>query len=120
MTGCMMAIPTIWIWKITTCVLSLKCVEIKRPACGAGDSIKPGVERSGTPGGVNNNYEPAKAGGSAVDRRAVMLVTYTWRTVACTLSPAFAGFHFFLDSFLGFRCTPPQALCCRLLRRLMH
>jgi hypothetical protein len=24
----------------------------------------------------------------------------------------------FVDSFLGFRCAPPQALCLRLLRRL--
>ena len=31
------------------------------PACGAGDSIKPGVERSGTPGiGNNKTSQPAK------------------------------------------------------------
>src|SRR6266446_3571309 len=37
--------------------------------------------------------------------------------------PAVARFRglgiLFLTSFLGFRCAPPHALCCRLLRRLV-
>jgi hypothetical protein len=33
-----------------TSVLTLKFAEEMHPTCGAGGSIKPGVERSGTPG----------------------------------------------------------------------
>jgi hypothetical protein len=37
-----------------------------------------------------------------------------------TLSPVFAGSHVSLGLFLGFRYAPPQALCSRLLRRLLE
>ena len=36
------------------------------------------------------------------------------------LAPRFAGSSFLLRLVLGFRSAPPQALCCCLLRRLLH
>jgi hypothetical protein len=75
----------------------------ERAACGAGDSIKPGVERRGTPGWNQQHCQPAKAGGSGIgdagDRQ------HADGTVP--LSPAFAGRNAFLDLILG---LTPQAL----------
>ncbi len=77
-------------------------------ARGAGDSIKPGVERSETPGNRNpKRPQPAE--------RAIVLRLQERNDSAVGRS---AGWHYSLAVNPGFRCAPPQALCYRPLRGL--
>ena len=86
-----------WIWAI-------RSIEILR-VCGADESIKPGVERSGTPGGVDSKKPSAREAGdrfraAARFARFFKRMKSTWgsaalhpRLYACT---RFAGWDAFL------------------------
>lgn len=74
------------------------------PACGAGDSIEPGVRRSGTPG-IRSETNMSPGSGRQLISQQVLSPT-SWALIISTLT------------FLGFRFASPQALCCRLLCRL--
>lgn len=76
-------------------------------ARGAGGSIKPGVERSGTPGSGGRCGKARETGDSRLIRPRV-------------LSPAPRARQIHLPSFPGFRFAPPWALRFRLLRRLVE
>src|SRR6266550_743470 len=71
-------------------------------ACGAGGSIKPRVERSGTLGKVATSCKARKTGDSRSVHRNVL--------PPAPRAGRIAG-HF----FPGFRSAPPWALCFRLL-----
>ena len=77
---------------------------------GAGDSIKPRVER-------NPRLQPIIVISPRRRAAELSLSDRRYREVhnALPLSPASRARNIFLDSFLG---LTPQALCCRLLRRL--
>src|SRR6185436_3045331 len=79
--------------------------ENTQQACGAGGSVKPRVERSGTLGSAVGF---AKARGTG-DSRSVH---------RGDLPPASRARRITGDFFPGFRFAPPWALCFRLLRRL--
>src|SRR2546426_7431413 len=85
----------------------MKRQDPSQPAV-AGDSIKPGVERSGTPGTVDEIIQSPRSGRQR--RRCVLVIL-----------PAIGRFagsaRFFGLMILGFRCAPPQALRCRPLPR---
>ena len=74
-------------------------------ACGAGGSIKPRVERSGTLGMAVMFLRARETG----DSRSIHL---------STLPPATRAVRPFAPASPGFRFAPPWALCFRLLRRL--
>src|ERR1700730_12356107 len=76
-------------------------------ACGAGGSIKPRVERSGTLGRAVIFLRARETG----DSRSIHL---------STLPPATRAGRIIKYCFPGFRFAPPWALCCRLLRRLVE
>jgi hypothetical protein len=77
----------------------------------AGVSIKPGVERSGTPGTVDAFIQSPRSGRQRKEQIDVV-------KIATSIARS-AGSGIFLGGFfLGFRCAPPQALCCRPLRGL--
>src|SRR5207253_7764861 len=80
------------------------CVEPAK----RGDSIKPGVERSGTPG----SSEPR--GNSPRSRRepSQRVSRGFWAIARFARSVSFRSVN------LGFRCAPPQALCFYPLRGL--
>jgi hypothetical protein len=99
-------------------VPSLKFAEIMRSACGAGDSIKPGVERSGTPGRIQEQRLARDSGRQSVRFRIGQIIKQNLERKRSGCRPR-RGLTAFADSNLGFRYAPPQALCCRLLRRLV-
>src|SRR5260370_18053982 len=68
-----------------------------------GDSIKPGVERSETPGLTTRKKTRARKRKPAI---------YSDES----LSPRFAGAFLSTLKILGFRSAPPQALCFHPLR----
>jgi hypothetical protein len=74
------------------------------PACGAGDSVKPGVERSETPGSQSEKTRAREAGDSLHNTANAIAHSVGWYC-PWTIN-------------LGFRYAPPQALRYRLLRRL--
>jgi hypothetical protein len=78
-------------------------MDIESQPAIAGDSIKPGVKRSGTPGDCPK-IMPARGARDSVYRDP-------------GLSPATAGWWSFGLQFLGFRYASPQALCYRPLPR---
>src|SRR5438552_17132350 len=71
-----------------------------------GDSIKPGVERSGTPGIVGEQREEPAKWATAVSSSKLQVLGY--RTLRALV--------FFRLVNLGFRFAPPQALCFHPLR----
>src|SRR6266446_6358707 len=71
-----------------------------------GESVKPGVERSGTPGPLNINKEPAKRGESR-SRRV--------NRTSCAVA-GFARSVFLTSWSLGFHFALRQALCFHPLR----
>ena len=75
-----------------------------RAACGAGDSVKPGVKRSGTTGIVMRRHQSLRSGRQPY--------------IAANSVAHFAGWHRLWNINLGSRCAPPQALRYHLLRRL--
>jgi hypothetical protein len=87
-------------------------------ARGAGESIKPGVKRSETPGSTHINFEPVKR---ATDRTVYERSNPSYpRAPARGKSLPPTSRARFRDSliFLGFRYAPPQALCSHPLRGL--
>jgi hypothetical protein len=67
---------------------------------------------------VNRNCKPARAG----DSGNANLLIYVFHEPAAENDRSVARFRglVIVAAFaLGFRCAPPQALCCRLLRRLV-
>ncbi len=70
-----------------------------------GDSIKPGVERSGTPGSWEYKTRAREVGDSYILSKLRPLHYRTLRALS-----------FFMFFNLGFRCAPPQALCFHPLR----
>ena len=81
---------------------------------GAGDSIKPGVKRSETPGRVcQKECRAREACGSPHGPMILPLQTQT-------AFARFAGSGFLLSRILGFRFASPQASRCRPLRGLKH
>src|SRR6266851_8167804 len=79
----------------------------RQAACGAGGSVKPRVERSGTLGNAVGFGKARGTGDSrSVHRRA--------------LPPAARAGRITGDFFPGFRFAPPWALRFRLLRRLVE
>jgi hypothetical protein len=77
-------------------------MDIESQPAVAGDSIKPGVKRSGTPGDCPKIM-------LARERAIEFTVTARCRPLR---GLCFAGLQ-----FLGFRYAPPQALCYRPLPR---
>src|SRR6266498_1415569 len=75
-------------------------------ACGAGGRIKPGVERSGTPGRWRNHTSSPRSGRQLFVIRHFMIIEIGPIAVA-----RFAGWDDKPLSYLGFRCAPPQQLC---------
>ena len=73
-----------------------------------GDSIKPGVERSETPGSFDEKEEPAKRGDNPSSRGVTVRQSYRTLRALCSL-------RFFS---LGFRFAPPQTSCFSPLRGL--
>src|SRR5213592_800185 len=86
-------------------------------ACGAGDSIKPGVERQRNP-----RYEAPKADKPVERASAVSLSSFVSSTSivpAPLCRPLSRADVLFFQWSLGLRCAPPQALCCHPLRGLI-
>jgi hypothetical protein len=83
-----------------------------RPACGAGESIKQGAEAPGRSRAKIPSPQKRAIERGCSDRDSMK---HTARQINILLSPAFAGWRLFA-LFLG---LTPQALCSRLLRRLM-
>jgi hypothetical protein len=69
----------------------------------AGASIKPGVERSGTPGTAVEKIRSPRSGRQRKH--------YELRLVIATAIGRFAGYGYLSFLILGFRFAPPQALC---------
>ena len=83
---------------------------------GAHESIKPGVERSGTPGNSRSmDLEPAERAIGDLDK-----IVNSQLTIGPAISyrPLARALDFLFVPHLGFRFAPPQALCCRALRAL--
>jgi hypothetical protein len=80
-------------------------------ARGAGASVKPGVERSETPGSINRKTCRAR---EAADRGRIKKTSF----VDDLPVGRSAGFGYFQLRFLGLRFAPPQALRYRPLRGL--
>src|SRR5258706_11492071 len=77
----------------------LKTIKVR----GAADGIKPGVERSGTPGtAIKNNQSP---------RSGRQSTHYDRRFVIELLSAASRALQLFGSAIPGFRFAPPRALC---------
>ncbi len=88
-------------------------------ARGAGDSIKPGVKRSGTPGPNEHGSKPAERATVLVDWPCYIRESIGISNVPIkALSPTPRAGIFFRTVNLGFRYAPPQALCCHPLRGL--
>jgi Pectinesterase len=76
----------------------------KETACVAGDSVKPGVERSRTPGWCRQIQSSARSGRQQLVRQE--------------LSPVSQALEELFARDLGFRFAPPQAFGFRSLREL--
>ncbi len=76
--------------------------SLNNPAREAADGVKPGAQRSGTPGTVVEIIQSPRSG----------------RQQSQPLSPAPRALEVSWVAHLGFRCAPPQALCYRPLRGL--
>ena len=75
-----------------------------RVTCGAGDSIKPGVKRSETPGSPTEKLpEPAE--------RAIAVSIYKTSVLMVSLSAATRTSVMLACGFLGLRFASSQALC---------
>jgi len=62
---------------------------------------------------TDKEIEPTKWGDNGRGKGLLISAKDLPRAVA-----RFTGWELDVRSHLGFRCAPPQALCCRLLRRL--